>query len=798
MNEADAACTACDLWRTANRQLFIGSGPTDAQIMLVGEAPGREEDASGIPFVGESGQLLDKMLSLIDLPRDTVYVTNAVKCRPPKNRKPTGKEINACRPHLIVELQNVKPELVIALGNEPLKSLTGKSGITAFRGQAQELHKSIALEPRPIVMPTFHPAYALREPVHENEIMQDITTAKRPLAGGFESTVIEWLLFDSAECVVPKNLGIWAVDIETNARDLTDPELAVRFFGIDDGECVYVVMPHQFQAAFEMMAAHQNFVGHNAISFDRAVLLERHAIEFSFHDTQLLAHLVDEEQPLKLQDLVVKYLGVAPWKDDFDVHFWRRGPENKDEWQAAFEYLARDCRYTRLLFPVLWELATPAEQRLYLEHNLPCARALSKIERNGMFISIPNIDKAINETELEQRVTLLMLKQLAGPEFNPASHPQVRELLFSDLMLPVQGKTKAEAASTDEEALKKIRALGLGGNVIPSLLEYRENSKLLGTYLRPWRERATRGYEDKKGIFHPNFTPPYIFPRYSFTATVTGRTSSFDPNAQNVPRDPRVRSMVAAPPGYVLMEADASQLELRMAAELMGPGTALFNEYLKPNPDVHMTMAMRLTGKNDPSMVSKEERSRAKPPNFAYLYYADWQTYQRIALTDYDLVVSKAEARFAQDAFMLWQPQGWWDRTEEELKATGKVTSIFGRSRRLPNIRSRDTYARLEAKRQGINFSDQSASADLVMLWVQTTINRGFHVCGFIHDAMHLLVPDDDAAIANTAAWLRYDFAVTVPQLVESMFGYRFRLPLVADVKAGRHWGDESRSPVPY
>ena len=546
------------------------------------------------------------------------------------------------------------------------------------------------------------------------------------------------------------------------------------------------------------MAAHPNNVGHNAISFDRAVILEKQRIELPFHDTQLLAHLIDEEQPLKLQDLAIKYLGVPPWKDDFDVHFWRRGPENEDEWKAAFEYLARDCRYTRLLFPILWETATDAERRLYLEHNLSCARALTKIERNGMFISVPNIDRAINEIELDQRTALLMLKQMTNPAFNPASHPQVRELLFSDLMLPVQGKTKADAASTDEEALKKIRALGLGGNVIPALLEYRENSKLLGTYLRPWKERATKGYEDKNGIFRQNFTSPYIFPRYSFTYTVTGRTSSFDPNAQNVPRDPRVRSMVAAPPGYVLMEADGSQLELRMAAELMGPGTALFNEYLKPNPDVHMTMAMRLTGKNDPTMVLKEERSRAKPPNFAYLYYADWQTYQRIALTDYDLVVTEGEARFAQDAFMLWQPQGWWDRIEEELKATGKVVSIFGRSRRLPNIRSRDTYARLEAKRMGINFSDQSPAADLVMLWVETTIARGFHVCGFIHDAMHLLVPDNDEAIANTAAWLKYDFAVTLPQRVQQMFGYTFRVPLVADVKAGYHWGDESRSPLPH
>lgn len=799
MNEADAVCKNCDLWKTASRQLLVGSGPLDAQVMLVGEAPGREEDQAGIPFIGESGQLLDKLIDIAGLPRKTVYVTNAVKCRPPKNRTPSVKEINACRPHLIAELANVRPDLVITLGNPPLKSLTGRSGITAFRGQVQELTKSIESAHRPQIMPTFHPAYAVREPVHEEEIIQDVRTAVRMLKGGFTAIETVWHVYDGR--LPDLNSPVWSFDIETNARDLTDPELKVRFMAIDDGAEVTIFFDYQIQDAVDIMEryigqdpAQRWLVGHNASGFDRSVLKERFLKNLKCHDTQLLAHLIDEEQPLKLQDLCVKYLGVAPWKDGFDVHFWRRGPENDEEWKRALDYCAQDTRYDRHLFLALWELATPEEKRLYKEHNLPCSRALATMERNGAYISVPNIDAAIATIEVDQRVALLRLKDMVNPDFNPGSHDQVREVLFSDLLLPIQGKSKkTEKASTDEEALKKLKSMGLGGDLLQTILDYRQASKLLGTYLRPWRERATVGYTDKNDIFRPNFTPPYIFPSYSFTSTVTGRTSSFNPNMQNPPRDKRVRSMVSCPPGFVLMEADASQLELRMAAELIGPGSPLFQEYLKPKPDVHMTMALRLTGKLDPATVLEEERSRAKPPNFAYLYDADWPTYQRIALTDYDLVVSEGEARFAQDAFMLWGPTPWWDRIEEEMKATGCVTSIFGRKRRLPNIRSRDAYARLEARRMGINFSDQSPSSDLVMLWLATTVGRGFHVCAYIHDALHLLVPDNDEAIANTAAWLQYDFAVTVPDLVESIFGYRFKVPMHADVKAGYSWGDKSR-----
>jgi uracil-DNA glycosylase family 4 len=805
VREEEAACKNCTLWKGATTQLLDGQGPPNAKFMFVGEAPGSEEDEAGVPFIGKSGKLLNKLMRHAGLRREDVFVTNAVRCKPPfvarKQKKPTAKEINACRPHLERELKSVKPEMVIALGDAPLKALTGKSGITKIRGVVQTVHKSLAIPDPPPIMPTFHPAYALREPMHETEIINDIQTAVRTLDGGFTEVPTPWVRYDDYKGgQLDFNSPVWGWDIETNAAPLNDPTLLVRMLCIDDGRnIVAFVGEDEVKAAVSIMAAYLNderwLVGHNASGFDRAIIKKLYGVNLRTHDTQLIAHLVDEEQPLKLQDLCVSRLGVAPWKEEHDVHFWIRGPQNEQEWLDAITYCARDTRYDRMLFVQLWSEADAGEKRLYRYHNLPASRALKTMASNGVYLSVENARNAVEELSLAKRKALLYICDAADSDINPNSYPQVRELLYSDMMLPVQGITEGGLASTSALDLKKLRAMSIGGDVIQALLDHAKAKTLLAQ-ANKLLTLATEGYTEKKSkVFRPTLYPPWIFPDYSMTSTDTGRTSSFDPfNLQQTARDKRVRSIVAAPPGYVLLEADASQFELRMAAELAGPECPLFQEYLKPDPDVHMAMAMRLTGKPR-ELVTKDERSRAKPPNFAMLYDPSpdaWKTYQRIALKDYDMVVEDRNARLAHDAFKEWGLKPWWMRIWEELRATGQVVSITGRHRRLPNFRSDDEYARLEAWRQGINFSDQSPASDIELLFLTHLVNEGLHCVGYIHDAIHAYLPENDKGLIDYwTAKIKYDFAVVVPEMVYQMFGYRLRIPLVADVTVGRHWGDK-------
>lgn len=155
LNEAMRRCVACDLSATRT-QVVVGSGSASARLMVLGEAPGAKEDETGVPFVGRSGQLLDRLLGEIELARSEVFVTNVVKCRPPDNRDPRPVEIGACSPFLERQLALVDPSVVVTLGNFAARRLLDtKEGITRLRG------KSYPWAGREVV-PTFHPAAALR------------------------------------------------------------------------------------------------------------------------------------------------------------------------------------------------------------------------------------------------------------------------------------------------------------------------------------------------------------------------------------------------------------------------------------------------------------------------------------------------------------------------------------------------------------------------------------------------------------------------------------------------------------
>ena len=158
-----AVCTRCDLALSRTNTVF-GTGDPHSPLMLVGEGPGENEDATGLPFVGRAGKLLDDILAAVELTRDQVYLTNIVKCRAAveeggrmKNRQPKTSEIRACNPYLEAQMDAVKPEIILCLGGPAAKTLIDKDfRITKDRGKWYEVHGAKA-------MATFHPAYVLRQ-----------------------------------------------------------------------------------------------------------------------------------------------------------------------------------------------------------------------------------------------------------------------------------------------------------------------------------------------------------------------------------------------------------------------------------------------------------------------------------------------------------------------------------------------------------------------------------------------------------------------------------------------------------
>ena len=169
-------CTRCKLHKLGRRQIVFGVGNPNADLMFVGEAPGRDEDIQGEPFVGRAGQLLTKIIEAIGLQRGDVYIANVIKCRPPENRNPEQDEVDTCEPFLFQQIDIIKPKVIVALGTFAARALLRTlDPISRLRGRIYEYRGAK-------LIPTFHPAYLLRNPSSKREVWEDMKVVRKLLA----------------------------------------------------------------------------------------------------------------------------------------------------------------------------------------------------------------------------------------------------------------------------------------------------------------------------------------------------------------------------------------------------------------------------------------------------------------------------------------------------------------------------------------------------------------------------------------------------------------------------------------
>lgn len=170
-------CTRCKLCNLGRRHIVFGVGNPQADLMFVGEAPGRDEDMQGIPFVGRAGQKLTQIIEAIGLKRDAVYIANVIKCRPPENRNPEPDEVDTCEPFLFRQIDSIKPKVIVALGTFAARSLLKTDApISRLRGRVYEYRGAK-------LVPTFHPAYLLRNPDCRREVWEDMKKVRSLLNG---------------------------------------------------------------------------------------------------------------------------------------------------------------------------------------------------------------------------------------------------------------------------------------------------------------------------------------------------------------------------------------------------------------------------------------------------------------------------------------------------------------------------------------------------------------------------------------------------------------------------------------
>ena len=455
------------------------------------------------------------------------------------------------------------------------------------------------------------------------------------------------------------------------------------------------------------------------------------------------------------EDAAKKILGGASFWDLSQAAFLlnplnRTAPEltvPEEEYQKQLE----EYKYYPKLYQVLTEL------------DLPLIPVLYKMEKKGMLIDrdyFKSLEKEyIKEVaDLEQKIYTL-----AGKEFNVNSPIQLSEVLFTDLRLPTKGiKKTTKGYSTGAKELEKLKG---EHPVIEKIIEYREASKLLSTYIIPMPNLA-----DKNDRIHTTFTQD---------VTATGRLSSKDPNLQNIPvrtdEGKRIRTGFIAPKGKVLVSADYSQFELRLAAILSGD-QALIDDF-NHDIDIHTKTASEAFGVPFDE-VTKDQRRAAKVINFGILYGMSVK-----GLSDAAHMSVIEAKQFMDNYFRLRAPiKNKLEDILKQAKEEGYVETFYGRRRPTPDVKSSNFVIRQAAERAAMNMPIQGTEADLMkraMIKVDKALPNGAELVMQVHDS--LIVECDEKLKDEVAEVLKREMESVAPEL---------KVKLAVDVTTGQNWGE--------
>lgn len=405
----------------------------------------------------------------------------------------------------------------------------------------------------------------------------------------------------------------------------------------------------------------------------------------------------------------------------------------------------------------------PGLYKVYTELDLPLIPILYKMEKKGMLINREYFENLKQEYAEEVEKLEREVWELAGKEFNVNSPVQLSEVLFVDLRLPTKGiKKMTRGYSTGAKELTKLKDLH---PIIPKLMEYREAAKLLSTYIVPIPDLA-----DVEGRIHTTFTQ---------NVTATGRLSSHDPNLQNIPvrteEGKRIRTGFVAGAGKVLVSADYSQFELRLAAVLAGD-EALIADFNK-GVDIHTKTAAEAFGVSM-TQVTKEQRRAAKVINFGILYGMSVK-----GLADASGMQIAEAKTFIENYFKLRAPiKKYLEEILRQAREKGYVETYYGRRRPTPDVKSANFVVRQAAERAAANMPIQGTEADLMkraMIRVDAALPEGAELVMQVHDS---LIVECDAGLADEVVKiLKEQMEKVAPEL---------KIKLATDVAVGQNWGE--------
>ncbi|MGX9924149.1 DNA polymerase [Streptomyces sp. NPDC002248] len=822
----DRDCTSCKLHRDAAEVCVMGKGNGRADIMVIGRMPNSEKYQDEI----------ESQLSEVGIDPDEVYYTSALKCRN-FDTDPSNLDVKQCRQHLERELEVIKPKFVLTLGNEGLLSATGRSGITKYRGKVFD-------QGGYSVIPTISPAAVSRRPGMRPGYMADLTFFSKLTQGlKTEIKVPKYATIDTKAKLKKlkkalEKTTLVSFDIETTVNPLGefDPKAKIislcgtsiisvynQRTGEDEDKIFAWALPlyhpeSPWQRTWKSVLKFlkpalegiPKTVAHNGKFDCRWLRFFGVEMQLTF-DTMLAISVLNENIAKGLKPNAQARLGVAPW--GVDTHNLLEMPLVE-----VLEYNFLDTYYTYLLYLQLKRdlIKEPRSLRIFMKLLMPASRRLVPVEQRGVWLDLDRLNQREPQCEAElNRIEMAIASHLpaegkdykdwpsigkgnrAKPaEINYNASNFARWFLFDYLKLPVleRGKDKPDGSpgnpSMSEDVLGHLRE---DHPVVNLLLERVKWQKYMTSFFA-----AYKVMHDEDHRLHTTF---------KLAGTTTGRLSSGKVddekvsggkqklrglNLQQVPRNPFIRGMIGAPPGWTFVEADFSQVELRVAAFLARERHMI--HLYQIGADIHMETTTKVTGLS-PKQITKEIRKKVgKPVNFGFLYGMGWRKFIETAFNNYGSVFTEEEARQYRTSYFELFPDlpRWHERQRRIVASTGRVMSPLGRIRHLPDIYSPDKMVRAEAERQAINAPVQGFASDMALLAFINLVDefkrRGIvgGPVGLVHDAINFEIRDDHL----------YEALPLIKSTMEDLeparrkFGTVMDMPLIADLKVGRHWGD--------
>ena len=505
---------------------------------------------------------------------------------------------------------------------------------------------------------------------------------------------------------------LFAFDTETTSLNYLDARIVGVSFSVIPGEAAYIPLAHDYPGAPEQLNREQvleqlrpllqnpdHFKVGQHLKYDGHVLAN-HGITLRGiqHDTLLESYVLDSTSQHDLDSLAERYLNRRTIHyEDVAGKGAKQLRFNEVPLEQAGPYAAEDADITLRLHRCLWPKleAEPGLRRLYKSLEIPLIAVLAGMERTGVRVNAA----ALRQQSSELAKQLWGLEQhayeLAGEHFNLSSPKQLQSILFERLQLPAGKKTPTGQISTAEDVLQE---LALEYPLPRVILEHRTLSKLKSTYT----DRLPEQIHPRTGRVHTS---------YHQAVTSTGRLSSSDPNLQNIPtrtlEGRRIRQAFIAEPGYLILAADYSQIELRIMAHLSGDEGLL--QAFADGADVHRATAAEVFSVT-PDTVNAEQRRSAKAINFGLIYGMSAFGLAR------QLGIERSAAQEYVDRYFARYPgvKAYMDETRRRAVEMGYVETVFSRRLYMPDIRSRNNQRRQAAERAAINAPMQGTAADII------------------------------------------------------------------------------------